>query len=968
MRRDVRFHAWATATLLTLLAGCGLEGPDAMSDAASATVSSDQSGDVPEIRALMPADLDADGLPDAIPHSDLRRLLIQAPAGTRFTVSDDSGDRPFRAREIVLADGTQVHEIELEGPLGGEPITVAADEYMLQLLPDARLGEREKLNVHPDTPGAVASDFAAPRGVLYPGEDDVAFTLGGAVPSLESGLFLQCGAGRTIELTLAVASAGLVAQPATTPEPGVVYTLRTGPEASGPYAEGDGYSAPEVDFRLMCRGSGGEHPIRVARADLNRDGDQELLTLFADGAVTALVDPDYSTDVVIQPGDAALDFASGDLDGNGATDLVLLTGSGKDLELLYLLNQTRHGESSFTVRRQSLELEAPLRVACADFNRDGRDDVAVLGAFGEVLLRSSGHDPVLVTALPERALASDLVLSDVDGDGKPDLVVLAADGTVQVTFNRNGHFNGDTRTFDAPGALQFGTGELDGDRFADFILSGNDERLSLALGGGLPRVDDVAVRGTEQARLAAALLCRDINGDSRDDILVALEDRDGMCEEIAVYLNSRSPGGDPDAVLPLGTRVRVYALEFWKDHIVMAASEGLLVLRVNPAVMPPSVESDVRFVRGYAPMPQIPAPLASAIADFNDDGRSDVAVLDRDGELQIWLSGAEGEPFAPSADPIPLGSDGTLQAIDFDRDSAPDLLYIPNDRSQRPRMLRNNRDGTFGDDDGMLPSPPSILRGAPALGDFDRDGDLDVFWPSPLGRLQFNDGRSGWRDSRASLEVRDEDGMRLEFSGELACADFTGDGFDDVAAVMQLFGDESAQRIVLLEGTGADNDVDSPFRITLTHEINGRLFGLTPVDIDGNGRLGLAVGFGPDDEAPRLTMLRLGLDGQFRPFDGAPEARGRLLDIALDDLDRDGDLDLVVSEDVPDAGPQLTLWVNDGGGRFGEAGEAQRSLLNSVGAFQATNLSFADFTGNGRPDLLAIDRDGNVVIVRTSLP
>jgi hypothetical protein len=118
----------------------------------------------------------------------------------------------------------------------------------------------------------------------------------------------------------------------------------------------------------------------------------------------------------------------------------------------------------------------------------------------------------------------------------------------------------------------------------------------------------------------------------------------------------------------------------------------------------------------------------------------------------------------------------------------------------------------------------------------------------------------------------------------------------------------------------------------------------------------------------KLTLLRLGATRQFEAFEGSPAAKGRVLDLALDDLDRDGDLDLIVSEDIADGGSTMTLWVNDGNGRFGQATDAQASLAAAIGGFRATNLSLADFTGDGRPDLMAIDRDGNVVIVRTTLP
>ncbi|MCC6466256.1 MAG: VCBS repeat-containing protein, partial [Planctomycetes bacterium] len=259
---------------------------------------------------------------------------------------------------------------------------------------------------------------------------------------------------------------------------------------------------------------------------------------------------------------------------------------------------------------------------------------------------------------------------------------------------------------------------------------------------------------------------------------------------------------------------------------------------------------------------------------------------------------------------------------------------------------------------------PTGLRGAPALGDFDRDGDLDALWPSPLGRVQINEGERGWRDLRAEIEVRDAQGMRLQFSGELCCADFTGDGLADVAAVMQAGDDGGPQSLVLLEGTGQE---DSPFRPVISAAIRGRIFDLTPADFNADGRLDLALGFGTPGQDARLTLLQLDAGRQFAPFDGSPSAKGRLLDLALDDLDRDGDLDLMVSEEVEGA-VALTLWANTGTGAFADSGEAGTSLRRALGEFRATNLSLADFTGDGRSDLLAVDAEGNVVVVRTTLP
>jgi hypothetical protein len=810
----------------------------------------------------------------------------------------------------------------------------------------------------------LASELSAAKGFYFENSADIAFRVYGALPSMAfDGLELRANTHASVKFKLSLDHFGIVLKPATLPRAGVVYRLASSQKSRD--AVGNKFAS---QVRVLCAHPASDEALKVGLADLNRDGHPEVVAFYADGSVATITDTKGDADFLLRPNSVTgIDLAAGDFDNNGADDIVTLSRSSNGLSLTYFLNKTVTKDESFLIEPIEISVEAPIAMACADFDRDGKIETAVLNAFGEVYLYSRTGLISTFKAFESRTLCSSLTCSDTNGDGKPDLIVLTASGVVSRLNNKNGKFvRSDATPVDVSPCTHVFSGNLNGDLSRDLIFSGSDDGF-LSLSGATNSYNRYQLASSDEYFVSGAVSIVDVNKDSRDDLLVIKEESDGTAKHVAVFLNSSNATGAADSSIDLGVPgVRVYDLLYLNDALFYATNMGVLAQDVDAEAMPPTADSPVRFVKAFKPVPRIPAPLAAAVADLNDDGQADMAAIGADGFLRVWVSGEAGKPFKAIGQPVNLGGDGKLKAVDFDRDNSPDLLYIPHDTSRKPRILRNRGDGEFDtNDNGLLPTPPSRLRGAPALGDFDRDGDLDVLWPSPLGRLQYNDdGR--WRDSRDSLEVRNSENIRLKFSGELCCADFSGDGVADVVAVMQAEeGPDAEQVLVLLQGSG---DPDrQPFLPVVSREIRGRIFDLSPADFNGDGRLDLALGVATPHSDAQLKLLSLGANFEFEGFEGSPAPKGVLQSLALDDVDRDGDLDLIASEIVNKKGV-LTLWVNLGNGRFSVADKAQASLKKAIGGFSATNLSLADFTGDGRSDLLAIDPKGNVVIVRTTLP
>jgi len=118
-------------------------------------------------------------------------------------------------------------------------------------------------------------------------------------------------------------------------------------------------------------------------------------------------------------------------------------------------------------------------------------------------------------------------------------------------------------------------------------------------------------------------------------------------------------------------------------------------------------------------------------------------------------------------------------------------------------------------------------------------------------------------------------------------------------------------------------------------------------DLDGDGDLDIVLAKGRHWPLVNRVLLNNGA-GTFVASDLAPDA-DRSYSTVLADLDGNGSLDLVVSNDRPDG---KVVYFNNGAGRYKKGGTW------GVPAWTTRNATVADLNGDGAVDIIAANRGG----------
>lgn len=598
--------------------------------------------------------------------------------------------------------------------------------------------------------------------------------------------------------------------------------------------------------------------------------------------------------------------------------------------------------------------QQPIAVVAADFNGDGRPDVAWarhLSAQNTMLVRrGDGHGGMgRATAYPTTTSSNDLAAGDLDGDGDLDIVVVSegaglTNTVVDVFVNDgSGRFARTTAT-GGHGAQRVEVADLNGDGTLDLAITNYWQRKTVSIllgkGNGTFRPESLVTVGPYTSGVVAA----DLDGDGDLDLAVGWLDYLEIDSYVAILVN-RGRGRfvvRKNVLLPadIGGPV-VAAADFTGDGRPDLAAAGggetHILLRNRGKLAFTSTTYSAGFTSTNL-----------TAADVDGDDRPDLisATIGTSSTGNISYLRNLGRGRLAASVSIDSGAQPWDAAVaDFDGDHRLDLAVV-NNGTNTLAIQRQRPNGTFANPPVYAAVPGEIPLDT-ASADFDGDGFPDMALSqiditsggNDVVAIMHNDG-TGAMDLTQSLPTGTDSHAKSMYASDL-----NGDDAPDLLWTPEQFSQGAYQLAVSLNN---GNGVFGPPRSYIL--TSGGTGHVTTADIDGDGDQDAIVANNRGPSGVRVLLNRG--NGTFKPDYAVPMGDFQEMAIGVD-LDGDGILDIAAVEPQLDGSSRALMVVfGKGGGTFGQP------TTYTVGN-GPRELAAGDFNGDGAIDLVTANKGGD---------
>lgn len=637
---------------------------------------------------------------------------------------------------------------------------------------------------------------------------------------------------------------------------------------------------------------------KMETADLNGDGRVDVLGMVQVAATNGIAvqlgkaGGGFSVPTVYAVNRSPIDFKLADATGDGIRDLIVIDEYPAALSVF-----AGQSNGTFAAKVDYLLPANGNAISVGDVTGDARNDIVVATNAGA----SNGSVSVLpglangtfgaAVDYAVSAYPTSVTIGDFDGDGRNDVLATGFFPVTTTLTTLRGQAGGTLggRVDDVLNGVGVGSVipfDSNGDGRTDLLAAGNTGAKIFAgqANGSFVQSSVNGLTGANSLRLA------DISGDGRADIVATF---DGP-KRFQVALGLAGGGfGTPGATYVLPTSTHSVALGD-------ADQDGDVDLIVNALAGFSGMDSSLAIVQGTGGgafhtgarslLPSAFSGRGATTADFNEDGRPDVAITSyvlNSNDLfvaRVFLTNANGT-FGTPVD-VPAGGLGAaIVNGDFNGDGHADLAIATGDSNfanptpNTLSILLGHGNGSF-DPAVSFPLAGESWRSMIA-GDINGDGRDDLFVNGSI--VQSFLSQSSGSLFRAPVHI-------FSNIGHMAFADINGD--DKLDFVSSHSWSNTPISVALGKGDGT-------FALSKSYGTGVRAGTLAIADLNGDGRDDVVtVGLNNTGTgSPAYATVLLGqANGSVQTASTSPIARVDFNAIDLADLNRDGYLDIVSAD------------------------------------------------------------------------